>query len=876
MYVFNINMKYTLRVFYLSLMIVVVSSNFGLPVQASNTKYLPNDYIEGEILVKYRNSKINLNTAVGRTKAHSLGSEKSLEVKENLAESNISVLKIKDTKTVEQKVAELNKDPNVEYAEPNYKRYPVVISTNDTHRAKLWGLDNTGQSVNGTLGTADADIDAPEAWNISETATSSTVIVAIIDTGVAYNHPDLLVNMWDGSDCISESGGALGDCIYGYDFEDGDKTPVPTSSTHGTHIAGTIAAIKNNEKGIVGVAPEAKIMAIKFGLDVATEIKSIDFAIQNGATIINASYGGGGFSQSEYDAIERFRNAGGIFVAAAGNCGDINTYIASGCSSLNQALYPASYDLDNIISVAATNQNDGLASFSNYSATTVDVGAPGVNIYSTVVVIDEEDENQNDGSDELYGYSSGTSMAAPHVAGLAALLWGYNPDLTLTQVRNAIINTGDSLDSLSDKTVSGKRINAYNAIQSVNPAKAITAFTIPLQVGSTEIDEIEKIITVTMPFGTDVTALVPTITITGVSVSPASEVANNFTSTSTYTVTAADGSTQAYSVNVIIAPNPGPTLSSIEITTPADKLLYLVGDALDITGLVITGTYSDASTSTLSASTTDITGFDSSASTTGQVLTITIDGQATTYTVDIVAIPTPTITAPANIYQEANALLSTLDSGLGMATATDETDPEPVITNDAPDTFALGTTTVTWTATNSLGGQQSAIQYVVITDTVVPVITINGNSSVSLTVGDSYTDAGATALDNINGDITSSIVIGGNYTNTATAGTYTVTYNVSDSSGNPATQIVRTITIANRRSSSGGGGGGGGGSSSTNLNVALPNASTTPTFAPVAVTNVTADTQNTPMSVPQFIELLIQIGVIEPDKVWIVRLIFGI
>lgn len=143
--------------------------------------------------------------------------------------------------------------------------------------------------MRGISGTIDADIDAPEAWALNE-GTNGTVIVAVIDSGVAYNHPDLLGNMWNGSSCVSDTGAALGGCNYGYDFEDSDKTPLPTTSSHGTHVAGTIAAIKNNSKGSVGVAPNAKIMAIKSSLTTVDNVKSINFARYNGAKVINASW----------------------------------------------------------------------------------------------------------------------------------------------------------------------------------------------------------------------------------------------------------------------------------------------------------------------------------------------------------------------------------------------------------------------------------------------------------------------------------------------------------------------------------------------------------------------------------------------------------
>lgn len=336
---------------------------------------------------------------------------------------------------MEEKIKELEQDAHIEYAEPNFKRFPTIIATNDIRKDELWALEG---------------IDVPEAWAVNE-GTNGPVIVAVIDTGVAYTHPDLAANMWDGASCKDENGNALGGCSYGYDFEDGDAVPLPTWSSHGTHVAGTIAAAKNNGIGIIGVAPHAKIMALKFAFDTASEVQAIDFAIQNGAKVINASYGGAGFSQAEYDAIARFQAAGGIFVAAAGNSARDND-LTSG----EHHNYPSDHTLDAVIAVAATDQSDTIASFSSFGPISVDVGAPGTDILSTIA-----------GSQNSYTYANGTSMASPHVAGLAALLWGYQPTLTATAVKDAIVGTGDALTSLAGKTVSGKRINAHNALQSV-------------------------------------------------------------------------------------------------------------------------------------------------------------------------------------------------------------------------------------------------------------------------------------------------------------------------------------------------------------------------------------------------------------------------
>ena len=648
------------------------------------------NYVEGEVIVKFRKEKLDIKGVFGKAQAFVFEKKFSLEKRDEIKASNIQVFKSK--KSTEEMVKELKSDSNVEYAQPNYIYEPTSIGTNDTYKDLLWGLENTSQTVNGTSGTNDTDIDGPEAWGTSE---GNGTIVAVIDSGVAYNHPDLINSMWNGSSCKDENGSVLGGCNSGYDYEDGDKIPLPSTSSHGTHIAGTIAAVKNNSKGIIGVAPQTKIMAIKFDYTSTSAIKGINFAKENGATIINASWGGTSEDILLKNAISTFP---GLFIAAAGNEGTNND---------SSHKYPCDYDSANIICVAATDQNDQLATWttsggSNYSSTFVDVGAPGKNIYSTGFLTDdftnaslpgftntiftktsggwktgtwgdvggnvsdknaqanssyinndtsiltltspkeesvigtnvlltfylyldaepssggfcydylavETDNNDNNwvtkpgvycgggagwvtfdlgpatsdmrtrfvwhtnGSvigtqvpiiDDIeftntlsYQYMDGTSMAAPHVAGLAALIEGYNPSLTVAQVKDKILTTGDTLPVAADaaKILSGKRINAQKALQAANSAKAITAFTVPGQTGSTVINESAHTIGITVPFGTNVTALVPTITTTGVSVNPASGVAQNFTNPVTYTVTAADSSTQAYTVTVTVSADP--------------------------------------------------------------------------------------------------------------------------------------------------------------------------------------------------------------------------------------------------------------------------------------------------------------------------------
>jgi subtilisin family serine protease len=396
-------------------------------------------YIPGELLVKYR--------ASARTAALE-GSERQRGVSTLRTFESIRVrhLKLPEGMTVEEALEIYRDDPDVEYAEPNYYRHATVIP-DDIFFDNLWGLDNTGQAG----GTVDADIDAPEAW---ETQTgSSAVVVAVLDTGADWDHEDLSANIWNNDDeaenGADSDGNGYTDDIRGWDFVNNDNDPDDDHSGtyHGTHVSGTIGAEGDNGIGIAGVNWSVSVMPLKI-LDangdgfVSDEIDAMNYAVANGANIINASFSGGSYSQSEHDAVNSARAAGVLFVAAAGNDGQDNDDIPA---------YPANYDLDNVIAVAATDQNDDMAWFSNYGATSVDVAAPGVNIYSTK-------------AGDTYQYMSGTSMATPHVAGLAALIWAENVGFSHDQVKDRILNGVDVLPALTGTVLMAGRINANNSI----------------------------------------------------------------------------------------------------------------------------------------------------------------------------------------------------------------------------------------------------------------------------------------------------------------------------------------------------------------------------------------------------------------------------
>lgn len=323
-------------------------------------------------------------------------------------------------------------------AGPDFLQHATATTPNDPDYGQLWGLHNSGQSG----GTPDADIDAPEAWDI---ATGGAIIVAVVDSGVDHRHPDLAANLWTN---------AAGE--HGYDFYDHDADPSDPSTAserghgHGTHVSGTIAAAGNNAGGIAGVAWRAKIMALRFinaGYGGATSdaISCIRYATDNGARIINNSWGGSGGAPGDAlnQEITRARARGVLFIAAAGNEGSDNDLFPS---------YPANYPDDNILSIAATDRRDALASYSNFGKTRVDLAAPGSEIYSTL-------------PNGRYGVMSGTSMAAPHASGAAALILAANPSLTYAQVRTRLLEGCDPLAALASKVASGGRLNVHRSIR---------------------------------------------------------------------------------------------------------------------------------------------------------------------------------------------------------------------------------------------------------------------------------------------------------------------------------------------------------------------------------------------------------------------------
>ncbi len=313
---------------------------------------------------------------------------------------------------------------------------------------KQWGLDNS----------RDTDIDMPEAWN--KKTDSSNVVVAVVDTGVDYNHEDLKRNIWENKkECTGRKGvdddgnGYVDDC-HGWNAVNDNGNPYDDNG-HGTHVAGIIGAVGNNGKGVSGVNWHVKILPLKF-MDssgrgrTSDAIECIEYILDNikkgvNIKVVNASWGSYQRSKALYDAIKKLKDNDVLFVAAAGNDKNNND---------EKPFYPASYNLDNIISVAATDKDDNLADFSNYGQNSVDVAAPGVSILSTY-------------PDNRYKYMSGTSMATPFVSGLSAFVWSYKESFSYEDVKSAIEKNVDKLSSLEGLVKTGGRINAEKTMENL-------------------------------------------------------------------------------------------------------------------------------------------------------------------------------------------------------------------------------------------------------------------------------------------------------------------------------------------------------------------------------------------------------------------------
>lgn len=345
-------------------------------------------------------------------------------------------------------IAELNADQSVEYVEPDYpvelidaaSEDDISAETNDTYFSKQWMHQN---------------VQSEKAWTV--TTGSKNIVVAVLDSGIDYTHKDLKNNMWinpqEKVNGLDDDNNGYIDDIYGWNFVSDNANPKTTSSSnHGSHVAGIIGATGSDNTGIVGMAPNVRMMALRFIGDSGTgstsgAIRGIDYAVSKRVFAINNSWGSSGTSRALGDAILRAEKAGVLFLVAAGNGSN-----HVGFNIDRTPWYPASYSNSNVLSVAATGMNDNLTAFSNFGFAKVDVAAPGAQILSTI-------------SNQAYQNMSGTSMATPLVTGLAVLVKAANPKLTYKEVIKIIRGSVDRKASLANKVASGGRVNAYKAVR---------------------------------------------------------------------------------------------------------------------------------------------------------------------------------------------------------------------------------------------------------------------------------------------------------------------------------------------------------------------------------------------------------------------------
>lgn len=392
-------------------------------------------YAPGRLLVKVDNNQIHTLNAT----AQAIGAK---SIRSFSVVSGLNLYEFDENIKVEEVKRAFLENPAVLYAEPDY--YYSNEQVSDPEYVNQWALENSGQ----TGGLNDVDINAEKMWQIS--TGSKDVVIGIIDTGVDYNHPDLQANLWRNPGEIpgngrDDDGNGYSDDIYGLNAIKNNGDPFD-DNMHGTHVAGTIGAATNNDVGVAGVAQQVQMASCKFlnagGSGVSSDaVECMEYFAKlkrSGINIIatNNSWGGGSASQSMSDAIKTHEELGILFIAAAGN--------ESNNNDVNPR-YPCNYPHANVVSVAATDHKDRLASFSNYGKKMVHVAAPGVDILSTL-------------PNNRYGELSGTSMAAPHVSGLAAVIAAHDPSLEPVGIKNLLITGGQKIAAAKDTTISGRRI----------------------------------------------------------------------------------------------------------------------------------------------------------------------------------------------------------------------------------------------------------------------------------------------------------------------------------------------------------------------------------------------------------------------------------
>lgn len=413
------------------------------------------DWVPGELIIKLRSdvSKDAEKGFLGKSKAS------GITVKGNKNSFGMHHFKLKPGQNMQSMIENLKNDPNVEYVEPNYiikKQSAGVERIMSASEAKELVVSRSDVSASSLYAQTSAPIQVPQSWALAKQS-GNVAVVAVIDTGVDYNH-DVFVQtgaIWNNvgetpNNGIDDDRNGYIDDVRGWNFVSNNNNPMDDDN-HGTHVAGIVLGATQDIMADNLEPAKVHIMPLKF-LDAdgqgttADAIRAIEYAINNGAVVLNNSWGGGNFSQALEDAIVTAYNARLTFVAAAGNAANNND---------SSPTYPANYDIPNVMAIAATNNSDtSIASFSNYGKQTVDVGSPGTSILSTL-------------PGNSYGLSSGTSMAAPFVSGIAGLLKWENPDINGYQMKLILSNSANKVSYLANKVSTESRINALNSMNYV-------------------------------------------------------------------------------------------------------------------------------------------------------------------------------------------------------------------------------------------------------------------------------------------------------------------------------------------------------------------------------------------------------------------------
>jgi subtilisin family serine protease len=546
----------------------------------------------GELIVKFKDGATDAQIETG-LKNSKLKVKKHVQSQVMKDKGDRGLTLVETELSPEEAVAQLRNDPAVEFAEPNYI-YTHRATSNDPYVAQnyTWGLYGDTSSPASIYGSQ-----AAEAWAAGYTGTNG-VYVAVIDEGINVTHPDLAANIWqnpfDPVDGIDNDGNGFVDDVNGWNFYSNNNQVDVSGDSHATHVAGTIGARGGNATGVAGVNWNVTILSGKFlgpdGGDTLAAVEAIDYFVDLkkrhnlNLVAINASWGGGGYSQALHSSIIRAAKAGILFVAAAGNDASNNDAVAD---------YPANIDtrvgtstdtaasFDGVISVAAIDSNGALATFSNYGSTKVDLGAPGVDILSTY-------------PGNAYYYMSGTSMATPHVTGAAALYASTHPGTSASAIRTALLGSVVATPSLVGKTVTGGRLNLSTVIApTTTPPPTVTVPLAPTGVSATTSQAtVAGVTTATIKWSASAGAVSYTIKRSTTSADTGTVIATGITSTSYaiqisgtvgyyYKVVAVNsGGSSADSASVrATGTSPAPTSLSVSALSKSLKLVWKDGSA---------------------------------------------------------------------------------------------------------------------------------------------------------------------------------------------------------------------------------------------------------------------------------------------------------